>query len=75
MVKPSELATFACTFLSQSLHAQNQSTATTAAQPGILKEYDQAIDHIAERAMGSVVEIEVTGYGVPEKDRIRDNRP
>jgi serine protease Do len=59
----------ACTVLSQSLYGQNQSTATTAAQPGILKEYDQAIDHIAERAMESVVEIEVTGYGVPEKDQ------
>ena len=59
----------ACTVLSQSLHGQNRSTATTAAQPGILKEYDQAIDHVAERAMESVVEIEVTGYGVPEKEQ------
>src|ERR1700722_17079420 len=59
----------ACTVLSQSLHGQSQSTATTATQPGILKEYDQAIDQIAERAMQSVVEIEVTGYGVPEHDK------
>src|SRR6202161_3354748 len=59
----------ACTVLSQSLYGQNQSTAPTAAQPGILKEYDQAIDHVAERAMESVVEIEVTGYGVPEKEQ------
>ena len=35
----------------------------------ILKEYDQAIDQVAERAMQSVVEIEVTGYGVPESDK------
>ncbi len=42
--------------------------ARPAAQ-GILKEYDQAIDQIAERAMQSVVEIEVTGYGVPENDK------
>ena len=58
----------AYTVLSQSLLGQNQSTDTTA-HPGILKEYDQAIDHVAERAMQSVVEIEVTGYGVPEKDQ------
>jgi serine protease Do len=37
--------------------------------PEILKEYDQAIDQVAERAMQSVVEIEVTGYGVPESDK------
>ena len=29
----------------------------------ILQQYDQAIDQVAERAMQSVVEIEVTGYG------------
>ena len=34
----------------------------------ILREYDQAIDQVAERAMRSVVEIEVTGYGAPEHD-------
>ncbi len=34
----------------------------------ILQEYDKAIDDVAERAMRSVVEIEVTGYGVPEHD-------
>jgi serine protease Do len=35
-------------------------------QPRILLEYDQAIDQVAERAMHSVVEIEVTGYAKPE---------
>jgi serine protease Do len=39
------------------------------AVPGILKDYDQAIDQIAERPMQSVVEIEVTGYGAPEHDQ------
>src|ERR1700691_2313290 len=48
--------------LSQALHGQEQNQA-------ILKEYDQAIDQIAERAMQSVVEIEVTGYGVPEHEK------
>ncbi len=39
-----------------------------AATPSILQEYDQALDQVAEKAMRSVVEIEVTGYGVPEHD-------
>jgi serine protease Do len=52
----------ACIVLSQPVYAQDQS-------PAILKDYDQAIDHIAERAMQSVVEIEVTGYGVPENEK------
>jgi serine protease Do len=51
------------------LHGQTKSPGAPAAEPGILKEYDQAIDQVAERAMQSVVEIEVTGYGVPEKDK------
>jgi serine protease Do len=46
--------------LSLPLFGQNQT---------ILKEYDEAIDKVAERAMQSVVEIEVTGYGVPEGDK------
>jgi serine protease Do len=46
--------------LSFPLFGQNQT---------ILKEYDEAIDKVAERAMQSVVEIEVTGYGVPEGDK------
>jgi len=58
----------ACTLLSQPLHGQDQS-------PAILKEYDQAIDHVAERAMESVVEIEVTGYGVPENDKDQGQQP
>ena len=51
------------------LRGQTKSPDPSAAEPGILKEYDQAIDQVAERAMQSVVEIEVTGYGVPEKDK------
>src|SRR5271156_6840259 len=54
--------------LSQPLYGQDQS-------PPILKEYDQAIDHIAERAMEAVVEIEVTGYGVPENDKDQGQQP
>jgi serine protease Do len=49
---------FTCT-----LFSQGQATA-----PSILQEYDQALDQVAEKAMRSVVEIEVTGYGVPEHD-------
>jgi serine protease Do len=51
------------------IHGQTKSKDASAAEPSILKEYDQAIDQVAERAMQSVVEIEVTGYGVPEKDK------
>src|ERR1700761_474773 len=49
------------TILSLPLHGQSQSE--------ILKDYDQAIDQVAEHAMQSEVEIQVTGYGVPEKDK------
>src|SRR6201986_2276173 len=54
------------------LHAQTKNSGTPAAEPGILQQYDQAIDQVAERAMQSVVEIEVTGYGVPENDKGSD---
>src|SRR5579862_3473272 len=50
---------------------QLQGQAAPSAQPAtttILQDYDHAIDEIAEKAMRSVVEIEVTGYGVPEHD-------
>jgi serine protease Do len=65
-LKPARRRTFwllaGCMILSLPLSGQNQSAT-------VLKEYDQAIDQIAERAMQSVVEIEVTGYGVPESDK------
>src|SRR5271165_2284371 len=48
---------------------QAQSPDGTGPRAAILKEYDQAIDQVAERAMQSVVEIEVTGYGVPDHDK------
>src|SRR6201986_2850629 len=35
--------------------------------PNILAEYDRALNPVAERAMLSVVEIDVSGYGPPEK--------
>ena len=58
-----------CAVCLPALQGQTKSPDASAAEPGILKEYDQAIDQVAERAMQSVVEIEVTGYGVPEKDK------
>jgi serine protease Do len=65
-LKPAMRKTFwllaGCAILSLPLRGQNQSAT-------VLKEYDQAIDQVAERAMQSVVEIEVTGYGVPESDK------
>jgi serine protease Do len=36
------------------------------AGPSILQEYDQSLGQIAERAMRSVVQIDVTSYSVPE---------
>jgi serine protease Do len=54
-----------CGIWLQPLHGQ---VGEGAAAP-ILRQYDQAIDQVAERAMQSVVEIEVTGYGVPEHDQ------
>src|ERR1700761_1236874 len=68
MGKKSALAIM-CAVCLPLLHAQTKNSGTPAAEPGILKEYDQAIDQVAERAMQSEVEIQVTGYGVPEKDK------
>ncbi|MBB5343797.1 trypsin-like peptidase domain-containing protein [Tunturibacter empetritectus] len=56
-------------FLSVWLPASGQSAETTGAsgdRSAILREYDQAIDEVAEHAMHSVVQIEVTGFGKPE---------
>ena len=52
--------------------AQEAQQQTAAAEPSILEQYDQAIDKVAERAMESVVRIEVTGFGVPERDSDKD---
>ncbi|WP_353072467.1 trypsin-like peptidase domain-containing protein [Tunturiibacter gelidoferens] len=43
-----------------------ETTGNSADGSAILREYDQAIDEVAERAMHSVVQIEVTGFGKPE---------
>jgi serine protease Do len=71
MVKSFAL-TFVAAALLQPLHAQTApgpADQGAAAQTPILQQYDQAIDQVAERAMQSVVKIEVTGYGVPESDK------
>jgi serine protease Do len=57
-----------CMIVSLPVCGQNQS-------PTILKDYDQAIDQVAERAMQSVVEIQVTGYAVPENDKDQGGQP
>ncbi len=56
-----------CGWSSLPLYGQT-AAAETPSSPAILQQYDQAIDQIAERAMQSVVEIHVTGYGVPDHD-------
>ncbi len=48
-------------------HDANHAPAETNS-PKILQEYDEALDQIAEKAMRSVVEIDVTSIAVPEKD-------
>src|SRR5271154_3558821 len=61
---------FALLCITVSLPALGQKStkqsSTPADRPGILQEYDEAIDDVAERAMHSVVQIEVTGFGKPE---------
>src|SRR5271163_1863079 len=53
--------------LSVSAYGQeNPQSPAEVAGRGILQQYDQAIDDVAEKAMRSVVEIEVTGFGKPE---------
>ncbi len=52
--------------LAMPLHGQAGQGAAAPDHAGVLEQYDQAIDQVAERAMQSVVEIEVTGYGSPE---------
>src|ERR1700753_1646817 len=56
---------FVCACFTSKSFGQNQPVAPDSS---ILKEYDQALDQVAEKAMRSVVEIDVTGYGVPEHD-------
>jgi serine protease Do len=42
--------------------------------PSILQEYDQSLDQIAERAMRSVVQIDVTSYSLPEPGKGDDSQ-
>jgi len=57
------LVVFAC--VSTFVYSQNQ---TPEKAPSVLHDFDQALEEVAERAMRSVVEIDVTGYGAPEHD-------
>jgi serine protease Do len=68
------LGCMACTPLAFAQdRSQDHGVEPSTSGPAILKEYDEAIDQIAERAMQSVVEIEVTGFGLPEKDKDSDD--
>jgi serine protease Do len=49
--------------------AGGPSRPAATSQPPILQQYDRAIDTVAERAMQSVVQIEVTGFGTPENSQ------
>ncbi len=59
------LVVFACISTSR-VYSQNQDAPKT---PPVLQAYDQALEQVAERAMRSVVEIDVTGYAAPEHDQ------
>ncbi len=56
------------------LHGQETPQAPPPDQADILLQYDQAIDQVAEKAMRSVVEIEVTGFGKPEDSSSDDSQ-
>ena len=58
---------FACA-CSTAVYCQQQPVPPAPPASSVLQEFDHAIDEVAEKAMRSVVEIDVTGYGVPEKD-------
>ena len=53
---------------STAVYCQQQPVPPAPPPSSVLQEFDHAIDEVAEKAMRSVVEIDVTGYGVPEKD-------
>ncbi len=57
------------------LSAQAQSADSQPTTDSVLQRYDQAIDAVAEKAMRSVVEIEVTGYGSPEHEGDDNSAP
>jgi serine protease Do len=72
----SSLLAFALGAVWQPLYGQpGQEAAAQAGHAGILQQYDQAIDEVAERAMQSVVEIEVTAYGAPEHMQDQSQQP
>ena len=58
-----------CTIAAPLARGQS-SNASAPASPAatVISEYDEALEHVAEQAMRSVVEIDVTGYGAPEDD-------
>ena len=58
---------FACA-CSTAVYCQQQPVPPAPPASSVLQAFDHAIDEVAEKAMRSVVEIDVTGYGVPEKD-------
>ena len=53
---------------STAVYCQQQPVPPGPPASSVLQEFDHAIDEVAEKAMRSVVEIDVTGYGVPEQD-------
>jgi serine protease Do len=53
---------------------QKQESSPHTGGSSILQEYDQSLDQIAERAMRSVVQIDVTSYSVPERGEGADSQ-
>ena len=59
-----------CSFSAIALYGEGQSAApqAPAGTSSVLEQYDHALEQVAQQAMRSVVEIDVTGYGTPEQD-------
>ena len=71
-IRPALAALLFALSLASIAAGQDRPAQTPPSDSTILEQYDQAIDKVAERAMQSVVRIEVTGFGVPDHDSDKD---
>jgi serine protease Do len=55
-----------CNSLSLPLHAKKPQSSSSTPASTLLKDYDEAFGQVAERVMGSVVQIDVISYSAPE---------
>jgi serine protease Do len=76
MMKKTAILALAFLCFVLALHGQTETPDPSLPKPSppILQMYDQALDQIAERAMRTVVEINVTSYSVPEHGQEGDTQ-